>query len=171
MCCDVVMREVDVRRWSRMLCTEVKIKRKREFISPALSSTIHCLISPSMSRSLPALHSSLIDLPSFIHFLPTPLSPSLPLSLSLSPSLSLILLSFPPFLYLPPTSFPSLPLQGSMKEREGRAAFSAQLALLGINQTFQTSDKDDVRVSLLEIGWKAKYVEILELNRPTDSVQ
>jgi hypothetical protein len=58
-----------------------------------------------------------------------------------------------------------------MKEREGRAAFSAQLALLGIQQTFQTSDKDDIRVSLLEIGWKAKYVEILELNRPTDSIQ
>jgi hypothetical protein len=165
MCCDVVMREVDVRRWSRMLCTEVKIKRKREFISPTLSSTIHCFISPSMSRPLPALHSSLIDLPSFIHLLPTPLS------LSLSLSLPLTILSFPPFLYLPPTSFPSLQLQGSMKEREGRAAFSAQLALLGINQTFQTSDKDDVRVSLLEIGWKAKYVEILELNRPTDSVQ
>jgi hypothetical protein len=131
---------------------------------PPSMALSHLLCRALFLLSIPP---SSIYRPSFISFQ----LPSLPLSLSLSPSLPLTILSFPPFLYLPPTSFPSLPLQGSMKEREGRAAFSAQLALLGINQTFQTSDKDDVRVSLLEIGWKAKYVEILELNRPTDSVQ
>jgi hypothetical protein len=37
---------------------------------------------------------------------------------------------------------------------------------LGVTETFEKSDKNDIPVNLLEIGWKSKYVEILEINRP-----
>jgi len=55
---------------------------------------------------------------------------------------------------------------GSMKGREGRTAFMEELAALGVPETFQASDRDDVVVALQEVGWKSKSVEILEINRP-----
>ena len=55
---------------------------------------------------------------------------------------------------------------GSMKGREGRAAFMDELVALGVPETFQASDRDDVVVALKEVGWKSKSVEILEINRP-----
>lgn len=53
-----------------------------------------------------------------------------------------------------------------MKGREGREAFMSQLLLMGVKETFQSSDKHDINVNLPEIGWKEKSVEILEFNRP-----
>eukprot|EP00596_Hydrurales_sp_CCMP1899_P010677 CAMPEP_0119051226 /NCGR_PEP_ID=MMETSP1177-20130426/72908_1 /TAXON_ID=2985 /ORGANISM="Ochromonas sp, Strain CCMP1899" /LENGTH=329 /DNA_ID=CAMNT_0007030357 /DNA_START=79 /DNA_END=1068 /DNA_ORIENTATION=+ len=55
---------------------------------------------------------------------------------------------------------------GSTKEREGRKSFMEELVLLGVTETFEKSDRNDVPVTLSEIGWKSKYVEILEINRP-----
>jgi hypothetical protein len=58
---------------------------------------------------------------------------------------------------------------GSTKEREGRKTFMEELVLLGVTETFEKSDRNDVPVTLSEIGWKSKYVEILEINRPPDN--
>ena len=62
------------------------------------------------------------------------------------------------------------PTQGSMRGREGRTAFLSELKLHGVEESFLISDRDDVCVSLTEIGWKSKYVEVLEINRPHEAV-
>ena len=58
---------------------------------------------------------------------------------------------------------------GSMKGREGRTAFLEQLLALGVSEAFPVSDRDDTVVELSAVGWKAKSVEILEINRPSSS--
>ena len=54
-----------------------------------------------------------------------------------------------------------------MRGREGRDTFLQEIATLGIIESFPLNDRNDVKVVLSEVGWKEKYVEILELNRPS----